>query len=135
MNAVKTGSNPAPTTPTVLLAEDDFLVRLVVAESIRDAGFRVIEAVSGDEALSVLKSGTCVDAVVTDFNMPGAIDGVRLAKLVREYRPRAKIVLMSGALTRAPEGCDVDRFLTKPFLPSDIVDLLRSLLQETGRPD
>ena len=62
----------------VLVVEDDVLVRVVLADSLRDAGYRVIEAANVTEALAVFESGESVDAVFTDWEMPGEMDGLAL---------------------------------------------------------
>jgi CheY-like chemotaxis protein len=69
--------------PTVLVAEDDILLRILIADELRDAGFVVIEAGNADEVVSVLRSGTDVDVMISDILMPGSMDGVALARLVR----------------------------------------------------
>ena len=72
----------------VLLAEDETLVRMVAAEMLREEGsFKVIEAADADQALTVLEATTNVQALVTDVEMPGSLDGFTLARLVRQARP------------------------------------------------
>lgn len=69
--------------PTVLVVEDDVLIRLSVADALRSAGLDVIEAATGDEALTVLASSATVDLVFTDIQMPGSTDGLELAQIAR----------------------------------------------------
>ena len=79
----------AATGPTViLLVEDEALVRMFAADLLREeAGFKVIEAVDADEALTVLEAGPDVHALVTDVEMPGTLDGFTLARLVHKAWP------------------------------------------------
>lgn len=100
---------------TVLLAEDEFLVRLTLAEELRHAGWQVIEVGSADEGIEVVRSAVPLDLVVTDVHMPGSNDGLDLAREVRRERPGAKVVVMSGLLKplRAQEDL-FDIFISKP---------------------
>jgi CheY-like chemotaxis protein len=69
---------------TVLVVEDDVLIRMPIAQYLRDCGYKVIEAANGDEAMAVLShKETVVDVVFTDIEMPGALDGFGLAKWTR----------------------------------------------------
>lgn len=117
---------------TVLLAEDEVLIRLDVAEELRRAGWKVIEVSSADDAIEVLGSSVVVDLVLTDVNMPGQSSGLDLARFVSRERPNVKVVIMSGhfvptAETRETAPCDL--FIPKPFLHSQLVDQLQPLLQ------
>src|SRR6266404_8285351 len=120
-------SNPEHLASTVLVVEDEFLVRLHVAESLREEGFRVIEAVNGDEAAAILQTSTPIDVVVTDFRMPGTMDGAGLARFIRERRPQLKIIMTSGDLSGPPAGCRLDGFFMKPYRLADLARLIRSL--------
>jgi len=78
---------------TVLVVEDEILVRMMVAEELRRHGFNTIEAQNAQEAITLLlQSRIHVDLVFTDVQLPGSIDGLRLARLVREMRPNLKII-------------------------------------------
>jgi CheY-like chemotaxis protein len=125
-------SNPVPLAATVLVVDDEFLVRLYVADSLREEGFQVIEAVNGDEAVSILRTSAPVDIVVTDFRMPGTMDGVGLARFIRERRPQLKIIMTSGDRVEPPAGCQLDGFFVKPYSLADLVKLIRSLPQGRG---
>src|ERR1700741_695356 len=73
---------------TILVVEDEVLVRMPISQYLRDCGYRVIEAANAQEAVTVLShEETVVDVVFTDIEMPGALDGFGLAKWVREHRP------------------------------------------------
>jgi DNA-binding NtrC family response regulator len=107
------------TKPSVLLVEDEFLLRVFFADHLREAGFIVIEAFNGDEAMALLKGGVGVDLVFTDVRMPGSIDGIGLLRFVLEDRPGTPVIVTSGhfepalaeesgALMFLPKPCDLD---------------------------
>src|SRR5215475_1706767 len=105
MNAarlVKDDADPAP--PSVLVVEDDVLVRVVVAGYLRDCGFEVIEAGDASEAIRILEAGIEVDVVFSDVNMPGDMDGFGLAQWVRREREHIKVILTSGVRRTAKEA-------------------------------
>jgi len=82
--------------PVVLIVEDDFLIRMHAAEMIEDAGFDVVEAASADEAILVLEVRLDITVVFTDIQMPGSMDGLKLAAAIRGRWPPIKIVATSG---------------------------------------
>lgn len=128
MGAVAACSDAAiPSGGTILVVEDDVLVRLSVAETLRDEGHSVVEAANADEALAVLASSAPLDLIMTDVNMPGSMDGVALARHVRSARPGLKVVVVSG---RAPESARdaADAFLAKPYDPASILRTIVLLL-------
>jgi DNA-binding NtrC family response regulator len=89
---------------TILLVEDEVLVRVPIAQYLRDCGYRVIEAVNAEEAMTVLShKETVVDVVFSDIEMPGAVDGFGLAKWIREHRPGLD-VLLAGTINRTVEN-------------------------------
>ena len=111
---------------TVLVVEDDFLVRLCAADALRDAGFNVLQAGNGPDALRLIEDGP-VDVVFTDINMPGAFDGAGLARRVGRRWPDIAVVITSG------RGCpDEDvggaRFLPKPYMPDNLPRLVEEVL-------
>jgi CheY-like chemotaxis protein len=90
------------TPATVLFVEDEALVRLDVADALRLAGYKVVEAGDADEAIAILKSGFRIDLLVTDVKMPGSRDGLELAEVVRQLFPEVRIVVTSAVNTTAP---------------------------------
>lgn len=78
--------------PLVLVVEDEGLIRLNLVDELEDAGFRVIEASNADEALKALDSRPGIQAIFTDIDMPGSIDGLRFATAVRQSQPRMPIL-------------------------------------------
>jgi CheY-like chemotaxis protein len=98
----------------VLVVEDDTLVRVMICEDLRDAGLSVVEAATADEALSYLGAGQRIDLVFTDIQMPGRLDGIGLARLLRERHPALPVVLTSGTAV-PPDDLDGALFLPKPY--------------------
>ena len=116
---------------TVLVVEDEVLVRLMIAEELRSAGFQVIEAVSADEAVAVLGQIADVSVIFSDIRMPGSLDGLGLAKKVRSEFPKIRIILASGHVTTVT-SVDHDGFFSKPYKPDEIVDLIKTLLDQNN---
>ena len=114
---------PLPT--AILVVEDDLLVRDMVVEILRDAGFTVCDAACAEDALKMLAKRH-VDAVVTDVDMPGEVDGVSLAWRISEWKPEIGVVLTSGRTPRPfPQGM---KFVAKPFTARDLVRSVMTLL-------
>src|SRR6476659_8346143 len=94
--------------PVVLIVEDELLLRIDAAEMIKAAGFEVVEAANADQAIEVLEARRDITVVFTDIQMPGSMDGLKLARAVRGRWPPIKIVATSGhvgiAETDLPEG-------------------------------
>jgi CheY-like chemotaxis protein len=123
---------------TVLVVEDDVLVRLVIAGYLRDCGYRVIEAANGAEAMKVLeRSDAKVGVVLTDVEMPGGVDGFALARWLRRERPDVE-VLMAGTPARAADAagdlCEQGPAAARPYEPAAVVDRIRRLLALRRRP-
>jgi CheY-like chemotaxis protein len=112
----------------VLIVEDESLLRMNAAEMIGDAGFDVVEAGNADEAIAILEARPDIHVVFTDIQMPGSMDGLKLARFVRGRWPPIKIVATSGFVNVGkddlPEG---GRFVPKPYHPEQIVATLREL--------
>ena len=86
--------SPSKPMETILVVEDEVLVRIVIAQYLRDCGYRVIETVNADEAVAVLKlAEIVVDVIFTDIDMPGAMDGFGLASWARANCPGAEVIL------------------------------------------
>ena len=84
------------TRPVVLIVEDEFLIRTHAAEVIRDAGFEVAEATNADEAIVILESRRDIRVVFTDIQLPGSMDGLKLARVMRDRWPPVHILASSG---------------------------------------
>jgi CheY-like chemotaxis protein len=113
---------------SILLVEDEVLIRMMIADKLREAGHTVIEASNADEALEVLRhSSIGVRVVLSDIQMPGAMDGVGLAREVRSRYPVIKIVLTSGHLA-GPDYAEHDGFFSKPCDLATIISHIKTLL-------
>jgi CheY-like chemotaxis protein len=112
----------------VLVVEDEFLVRIVAVTHVEDAGFEVIEAASADQAIAILESRDDIRVMFTDVNMPGSMDGLRLAAVVRSRWPSIAMIITSGrqalALNALPER---SLFLMKPYVAFQVAEALVSL--------
>jgi CheY-like chemotaxis protein len=126
-----TGRAGGSDTPVILVAEDDALIRLCVAEHLRENGYEVVEACSGDEALAVFAASKAVDVVFSDVRMPGATDGAKLAHWVRENRPGTHVILASGYFPKAADEAGKDVvFIPKPYEPETVVRAIRAELKK-----
>lgn len=116
---------PKQTQPAVLIVEDEALVRMFAADALVDAGYRVFEAGDAYEALQVLETRNDISALVTDIEMPGAMNGLALAAIVRRRWPSIAVLLNSGRVRPGrddlPEGTS---FLGKPYRPDELIGLL-----------
>jgi CheY-like chemotaxis protein len=101
---------------SVLVVEDEALVRLIATADLRDAGCEVIEAENAEQALEALGEHPELAAIFTDINMPGDCDGLELARRVHDLRPDIRLIVTSGKA--APSGTELPpgvRFLAKPY--------------------
>jgi CheY-like chemotaxis protein len=114
--------------PVVLIVEDEFLLRMDAVDMIRAAGFEAVEAGNADDAIDILEARPDITVVFTDIQMPGSMDGLKLAQAIRGRWPPIKIVATSGHVSVTqkdlPEG---GVFLPKPYSPREITGVLREL--------
>ncbi len=117
---------PAQTSQIVLLVEDDVDVRRTIRRKIAGLGFPIVEAGNAAEALALLEQVHDVAYVVSDVDMPGAMNGFGLARAIRTDYPGLRIVLMSGQNIPAPDTADLSGipFLRKPFTAEDLMNSL-----------
>ena len=123
--------------PTVLVVEDEVLIRLVIADYLRDCGYKVHEAVSGEEAIAILQAPeVSIDVVFSDVEMPGSMDGFALARWVRANKPGMEVILTSGIERSADIAatlCEAGPLMKKPYSSQDVVDRLRQLAAKARR--
>jgi CheY-like chemotaxis protein len=100
---------------TILVVEDDVLVRTVAAAYLRESCFEVIEAGNAEEAMRVMHAGIGIDLVFSDVNMPGDMDGLRLAAWLNMHFPGVQVVLTSGALRSEQQTAELG--VHRPFIP------------------
>jgi CheY-like chemotaxis protein len=108
-------------TPTVLVVEDEALIRMFAADMLIDNGFAVLEAGDAAEALRILEEHDEVDVLFTDVNMPGPMDGLDLAGQAHDRRPDLGLIVTSGRgtpdLARLPLS---SIYLAKPYRPHQL---------------
>lgn len=119
---------------TILLVEDDSLIRMTTAEYLRSVGHNIIEAASADEGARVLSSGTKVHLVFSDVSLPGDLGGFSLAVWVRRNFPFIPVVLMSGvdSAIRPLDRQHLIPFIAKPFRMEDARELIGSELAKAS---
>jgi CheY-like chemotaxis protein len=105
---------------TVLLVEDELLLREVTSEDLQDLGFATLCASNGDEAIEYLGSERHFIAMVTDIRMPGSYDGWKLARRARELRPDLPVVYLSGYSEDGLQPVEGGVFVRKPYRLADI---------------
>ncbi|MGY4411800.1 CheY-like chemotaxis protein [Bradyrhizobium sp. LB7.1] len=114
--------------PVILIVEDEFLLRMDSAEMLESAGFEVIQAANADEAIAILTARSDVHVVFTDIQMPGSMDGLKLAHFVRHRWPPIKIVATSGHARIGDDDLPAGSvFLPKPYRGAEVVAALRGL--------
>lgn len=118
----------APPRRSILVVDDEPLIRINLADFFEDEGFEVHEADSADAAIAILEANPTVRIVLTDVQMPGSMDGVKLAHFVRERFPPTLLVVASGAvkLTAAQLPAHT-MFVAKPFDPRFVLDEIERL--------
>jgi CheY-like chemotaxis protein len=130
-------TQPVLNRATVLAVDDEGLVRLKLADALRDQGYSVVGAGSGDQAGSSLRggvlgdlvfSGVLVDLVLTDVRMPGSIDGLALAQPINSEFPEIKVIIASGHISSAPVGL-ADGLFSKPYDPAAVAGKIEIVLK------
>jgi two-component system, response regulator PdtaR len=120
-------NRPAP--PVILIVDDEPLLRMFAAEIVEEAGFAVLEAKDADEAVVILEARSDIVLLLTDINMPGSMDGLKLAHAVRNRWPPIKIVVVSGQMRIAQSDLPAgSRFFEKPYRTAAMIAELRSLV-------
>jgi CheY-like chemotaxis protein len=113
----------------VLVVEDEMLLRMRAVDMVEDAGFTPVEAVDADEAVAILEARSDVALMLTDIQMPGTMDGLKLAHTVHRRWPPIKIILVSGQLKLADIDIPLDsRFFGKPLDAAEMIAELRTMI-------
>ena len=114
--------------PLILVVDDEAFIRIMLVDLLEDAGMDVVEAGTVDEALQVLEQASGVRVVLTDIEMPGALNGVDLARLTRERWPHIELLVMSGRTfpqaSALPTGVE---FWAKPYSTDRLLSRVLSL--------
>ncbi|WIM12963.1 response regulator [Enhydrobacter sp.] len=115
------------TQPLILVVEDEAILRLSAISILEDGGFDTLDAASADEAIVHLETNPLVLIVFTDINMPGSMDGRRLALVIRSRWPPVDLVLTSGQVLVAKQDIPArGHFLPKPYSAEQLVHIMRS---------
>ena len=117
----------APT--TILVVEDEMLLRMRAVDMVEDAGYTSVEAVDADEAVKILESRSDIALLFTDIQMPGSMDGLKLAFAVHERWPPIKIILVSGQLKLSESDIPPrSRFFGKPLKPDEMIAEMQNMI-------
>jgi DNA-binding response OmpR family regulator len=136
MSAPPDEPSSADATPsTILVVEPDILVRMVIADYLRDCGYKVLEGATADDVVTVLGSGKQIDVVFAEVQLSGSMNGFGLVRWVREKHPAIDVILTSGvdqSAEKAGDLCD-EGPLEKPYDPQEVRRRISRLL-ERRRP-
>jgi CheY-like chemotaxis protein len=121
-------STPIKRRASVLLVEDEWIINDMVSQALTDWGFAVHAVSNAEDALDWIKSGSAVDLLFTDINLPGSMDGATLAMRARELRPDLPVVYASGGVNAGSvRQVPGSTFVQKPYSPSDICAVIARL--------
>src|SRR5690242_12786925 len=113
----------------VLVVEDEPLIRLGLASAVEEAGYDVAEAANAGEAIGVLENDRTIRLVVTDVDMPGGMDGIRLAHYVRDRWPPVQLIVISGKVGVMPGELPAGaQFVSKPYQEHQLLGLVRTMI-------
>ncbi len=119
-------------TPTVLVVEDEVLIREDAIDVLEREGFHTLRAGTVREALAVLDERDDVHAVFTDIQMPGDRDGVDLANHIARSHPKVAVLVTSGRSFTPPDDLPaLSRFVPKPYMPRRVAKILREMIEDT----
>jgi CheY-like chemotaxis protein len=112
-----------------LVVEDEILIRVAVAEYLRRAGYRVVEAAEAAEAIAVFASGEPIDVVLCDVDLPGTMDGLSLARWIKQRRAAPPVLLTSGrGIALSARKNPAELFIAKPYRLRELAERLASTL-------
>ncbi|HEY3636975.1 MAG TPA: response regulator [Rhizomicrobium sp.] len=125
--------------PTVLLVDDEFLIRLALSDFLQECGFKTLEATDAERAIAALETlETPIDVVLTDVRMPGEINGFGLAQWIRQNRPSLPVLLVSGDAQKADiaeQLCEKQDIMPKPLDFHLIAKRLRAAIETNKNGD
>jgi CheY-like chemotaxis protein len=115
--------------PVILIVEDDLFLRMLTVEFVNEAGFATLEASDADQAIAMLESNPRITVLFTDINMPGSMDGLKLARVASQRWPAIEILIASGqALLQQADLPPNGRFLRKPYRAAAVIADLHALV-------
>jgi two-component sensor histidine kinase/ActR/RegA family two-component response regulator len=122
-------SVPTSAATNVLVVEDEMVLRMRAVDIVEDAGFTAVEAVNAEEALSILESRSDISLLFSDIQMPGSMDGLKLAHAVHNRWPAIKIILVSGQVKLSDADTPADsRFFGKPLEAKQMIAELQQMM-------
>jgi CheY-like chemotaxis protein len=122
-------STDLPKVPKVLIVEDEMMLRMRAVDIVEDAGFSPVQAINADQALSILESRSDISLLFTDIQMPGSMDGLKLAHAVHDRWPAIKIILVSGQVNPSDAERPKDsRFFGKPLSDGQMIAELQAMV-------
>lgn len=114
---------------TILIVEDEAIIRFELADFFNDAGYSVFEASDADEAIAIMTRESSIRIVLTDIQLPGSMNGLKLAHYVRDRYPPTVLLVTSGMAHVAVEDLPVDsRFIAKPFDPARLLQQIEIMV-------
>ena len=119
---------------SILVVEDEVILRMDLGDHLRSSGFIVLEAPNGDDALTVLRTEESVRLVVTDMRMPGEIDGGALVSWLRQEKPHIKVIVVSGNLAVDVLPASADARFSKPLDMEALLHQVRHLFEGAAEP-
>src|SRR6188474_997757 len=122
-------SDPTKSSTNVLVVEDEMVLRMRAVDLVEDAGFTAVQAVNADEALSILESRSDISLLFSDIQMPGTMDGLKLAHAVHNRWPSIKIILVSGQIKVSDKDKPADSlFFGKPIEVKQMISELQGMV-------
>lgn len=129
--------DPKERKPSILIVEDEFLIRMALSDYLQECGFKVYEARDAAEAIAVLQTdNVLVDCVFSDVRMPGDMDGFALARWIRRHCPGLPVLLTSGDTQKvetASELCRSEPLFAKPYDLEYLVAQIRNILEQRAK--
>jgi CheY-like chemotaxis protein len=121
-----------PEAATILVVEDEVLIRLMIAEYLREFGYTVVEARNAAEAREILRSDEAVEIVFSDIRMPGEMNGLGLAQWIERNKPGVGVVLTSAYVSPADlaaHTATVPAIVPKPYAPNEVLSHIRAAIE------
>ena len=132
-NPVRSVGDHVAASAIVMVVEDEYFIRAMVADELRKSGFEVVECSSADEAMDVLHAGANLSVIFTDIRMPGSMDGVKLAQIVSKQFPDIRVVLTSS--DPPCNGFAAEHFIAQPYHTDEVIQCIDALLGTSTTPD
>ena len=121
---------------TVLVVEDESLVNWDIADVLRDSGFNVVQAFTGEQAMAIIEKQSDIRLVFADINLPGKLDGIAIANEIQERWPHIEVLLTSAFNRERVEKLDIvrlyGRFVLKPYPPQAVARRIREIVGEAA---